>query len=1065
MAAELVGGALLSGFINVCLNRLDSKKDVILKFFRGKKDVATLLDELKPRLLSANVFVDDAEEKQLTDPSVNNWLRDLTDVIYRAGFLMDKIDTKALQRKIKDESATTTSRIRNRASRLTRRFERMVVDEGKEILRKLDNLLGQTSHLGLKPGAPTRPLQRLTAPLVVKESDVVGRDGEKEMIIKQLLSDDARGKNLSVIPIVGTGGVGKTTLAQLVYEDSRVQQHFDLKVWVTISEDFDVFRITKIILEMVTSQTSNMSDLFDLQSELSTVLAGKRFLFVHDDVWNENYELWDGLKSAFESGAFGSKIIVTTRSRHVASTMSTGVFHELKLVSDEHCWRIFEKHAFDDSAEATAELKEIGRKIVEQCRGLPLAVKLVAGLLRTTSNAKEWEKILKSDIWQLQFQENLKYDIVPALWLSYHFLPPVLKRCFAYCSIFPRDYEFGESDMKKIILLWMAEGLLTSENGKRMEDVGRAYLQALITRSFFQQSSTRWGSAVVMHDLVHDLAMFITGECCFSCGDSNDWSYLGTKSYHFSYRKGSEDLMKLEAISLSREKILQSLRTVLALPLSYSCVREKPISLHELFLRVGGCLRVLSLSESSITELPDFIGHMKYLRYLDLSGTSIRELPDSICTFYNLQTLLLSMCVTLARLPTRLATLVYLRHLDIRGTSLKEMPPQMYKMYSLQTLSDFVLGENDGQRIKELGELSPLEGSLRISGLDYIADVSDVLAANLEDQKFLSQLILEWRGVFNITSSHYEREVLEALQPHTNLKQLRISRYSGTIFPDWVGHELFCNMVAVELSYCRNVCMMPPLGQLPSLRRLEICNLDGVVSIGNEFCGSSFTTTNHPFTSLEQLYLWGMKSWEWWSFSSDGLGQEGGVFPSLKNLEISGCKELIVGLPDCYLPSLENIRIWDCDKMVGVFVGLDTNAFPSLRSISIYRCKKLWENRMKWGLERLPSLMTLSLSGIEEEVDSFPEEGLLLPTTLSELSIENFEKLKGLNGRAFQHLTSLQNLKIWDCGELECLPEEGLPLSLSFLSIRGCPLLKQRCQRGTGEDWPKIQHIPRIEIR
>ncbi|KAL5548644.1 hypothetical protein UlMin_003875 [Ulmus minor] len=871
----------------------------------------------------------------------------------------------------------------------------------------------------------------------------------------------------------------------------------------------------------------------------------------------------------------------------------------LKLVSDDDCWRIFEKHAFDDSAEATAQLKEIGLEVVKRCKGLPLAVKSVAGLLRSTTNPEKWREILDGDIWQLQFQDNLKNKIVPALWLSYHFLPPVLKRCFAYCSIFPKDYEFGLRDMEKIIWLWMAEGLLKPENRKRMEDVGKAYLRALISRSFFQQSISRRGSSVmVMHDLVHDLAKFISGEFCFSCGDSNELSNLGTKSCHLSYSKYSDDLMKL-GVYQSREK---KLRTLLALPLSLDSGVDKPVlEFHkDMFLKVGGCLRVLSLSESSITKLPDSNGNMKYLTYLDLSRTSIKELPDSICTFYNLQRLLLSWCINLERLPTGLAALVNLRHLDITCTRVKEMPPQMCKMKSLERLSDFVLGENDGWRIKELGEFPLLKDSLRISGLEYIVDVKDVLEANLKDKKFLSELTLHWGGDSNITSSQHEREVLEALQPNTNLEQLTISGYRGTTFPDWVGHESFSNMVEVDLCDCRNVCMLPPVGQLSSLRRLYIFRLDGVVSIGNEFCGSSSTTTNHPFTSLEYLYISDMASWEEWSFSSDRLGQEGGVFPSLpalriqsckklivglpdchlpslesividecdemvgvfvcqsrqemdtiafpslQSIEIKGCKKLIVGLPDCHLPSLESIEIDGCDEMVGVFVcqsrqEMDTVAFPSLQSISISRCKMLWENRMKWGLERLPSLMSLclDLEGIEEEVDSFPEEGLLpttlthlsidscyklkglngrgfpslqsisisgckklwenrmkwglerllslmtlyldleeieeevdsfpeeglLPTTLTRLSIDSCYKLKGLNGRGFQHLTSLQDLFIVGCEELECLPQEGLPLSLSYLSIEGCPeVLKQRCQRGTGEDWPKIQHIPEIQI-
>ncbi|KAL5540716.1 hypothetical protein UlMin_045028 [Ulmus minor] len=1136
MAAELVSGALLSGFINVFFERL-VPQDVMLKLFRGKDYCAKLLNELKVKLWSANVLLNDAEEKQLTNKDVKKWLDELTDVIYRADFLMDKIDTEASRREREDESASAACaacKILSFISRSVRTFEKDVIGEVQVILENLDLLLGQTTHLGLKEGVPNRPLQRLPAPLVAKESDVCGRDPDKERIVELSLSDDATGKNLSVIPIVGLGGVGKTTLAQLVYRDNRVQQRFDLKVWVTVSEDFNVFQITKVILEKVTSQPCTISDLFELQSALNKAISGKKLFFVLDDVWNEDYGRWDGLKSAFESGAPGSKIIVTTRSKAVALTMSKVIMHELKLVKDEACWGIFKRHVFDDN-EAPAELEEIGREIVKRCKGLPLAVKSLAGLLRSTSNPEEWREVLNSDIWQLQFQNNLNNKVLPALWLSYQFLPPCLKRCFAYCSIFPKDYQFGESDMKKIIWLWMAEGLLQPEPGKKIEEVGEKYLQILIVRSFFQYSSqdesTMEKPTFVMHDIVHDLAMCISSEFSFQLDDFDDLHVLTTKARHLSYRKGSATKMK------GLTSPTKSLRTLLALPLSFCWEPMSKSFSNELFLKVGGCLRVLSLCGSSITELPESIGNMKYLRYLDLSGTEVKEIPDSICTLYNLQTLLLleciqlahlptglaalvnlrhldirrtylkeipdsictlynlqtlllSECIQLAHLPTRLAALVNLRHLDIRGTPLKEMPHQMCKMKSLQRLSNFVLGKNDGRRIKELGEFPLLEGSLCISGLQNIVDVRDVLEANLKNKKFLSELILKWDGDFNNIDSRKEREVLEALQPHTDLKKLEITGYRGTRFPDWVGHESFCNMAEVELRWSRNVCMLPPLGKLPSLRRLEIDGLDGVVSIGNALCGSSSPTTNQPFRSLEVLCMWKMWSWEEWSFSRGRVGQEGMVFPCLKELILISCNKLIVGLPDCYLPpSLKLIHIDDCKEMVDVCPStqkmMETNAFPSLnemvvsdcprlewrlgmgfpsnlKELIICNCEKFWQNRMNWNLQSLLSLKSLSLRGIKEEV--FPEEGLL-PTTLTELEISHFENLKGLNGRAFQNLTSLQRLEIWRCKELECLPEEALSLSLSSLTIEECPLLRQRYQRGTGEDWPKIQHIPNIDIK
>jgi len=156
-------------------------------------------------------------------------------------------------------------------------------------------------------------------------------------------------------------------------------------------------------------------------------------------------------------------------------------------------------------------------------------------------------------------------------------------------------------------------------------------------------------------------------------------------------------------------------------------------------------------------------------------------------------------------------------------------------------------------------------------------------------------------------------------------------------------------------------------------------------------------------------------------------------------------------------PSLDGMGVNNCPRLESLF------GMSHLNRLSIYNCEKLWQNRMNWGLQSLSSLKYLFLGGVGE-VDSFPEEGFL-PTTLTSLFIGNFGNLKGLNGRAFQHLTSLQRLIIWNCDKLECLPEEGLPLSLSYLEIRECPLLKQRCQIGTGEDWPIIQHIPNIRIR
>ena len=1066
MASLTVGGALLSGFLNVLFDRLASKE--VLDFFQGKKLISKLLNELEIKLLSANVLLNDAEEKQLRDPNVKKWLDELKEVVYKADHLMDKINTEALRVKLEDgESRSKASKLFNFVPKLFSPFDNAIKSEIEEILGTLEHLLRQTDLLGLNRVDKKTPSYRSYAPLV-EENEVFGREADKEAIVKLLLSDDVGGHKIAVIPIVGMGGIGKTTLAQHVYKDNSVQEHFNLKAWVTVSEDFDVFRITKIIFEQITSGKCQTEELHQLQNDLKNSLKGKKFIFVLDDIWTENYDMWDLLKSFSESGACGSKIIVTTRNESVALKLGNVQPYNLQLISDDGCWKLFAKHVSIIGSEEPSDFQEIGKQIVKKCKGLPLAVKSMAGLLRSTSSLEEWKWVLQSNMWELQ-----NNNITPALWLSYQFLPPHLKRCFSYFSIFPKDYEFYKEEREKIILMWMAEGLLQPQKGKRLEDVGEDYLNALISRSFFQQRSGWHGLTLSMHDLMHDLAMYVSGESCFIYGSYNNLHNITSKTHHLSYFKDFKG--KIELKDLSKAKYLRSL---LALPLSHTCQysesRLNQEVLHELLPRAGGCLRALSLFGCFVTKLPDSIGNLKHLRYLDISHTKIKELPISVCTLYNLETMLLLGCKRLTQLPTNISKLINLRHLVIRDTSLKEMPPKICDMKNLQTLSNFVLCENAGSRIKELRELQFLEGSLCISGLENVKDARDALEGNLKNKKYLNELILRWKG--EADDSTKEREVLNALQPHINVKKLKITGYKGTKLPDWVLHLWCYNFAEVSLSGFSNCCLVP-----------QIDRLDGFLDIHDDFRGTSL---NKPFQFLEVLELSEINIWDW-SFINTG-DQEGMIFPCLKRFTLRSCPKLNVGLPIGSFPSLEVISIFYCSELVVVFPTsphLDA-AYPSLEKLEIYFCSRLESfskmglpssleslyitnsnmilaNRMTWNLQRLSSFKHLTVwgpnysgGGYEEVMDSFPEEWLL-PTSLRHLYISGFENLKALNGKGFQHLTSLQELTLVSLDKLECLPAEGLPQTLTYLCISDCPLVSPRCGR---EDWPKIQHIPHIYI-
>ncbi|KAL7234862.1 hypothetical protein ACSBR1_018346 [Camellia fascicularis] len=501
-------------------------------------------------------------------------------------------------------------------------------------------------------------LERPETTYLVKEPRVYGREEKKKQIIELLLRDAATQNKVDVIPIVGMGGIGKTTLAQLVCDDNGVKNHFDLKAWVCVSDEFDVKRITKAILDEFTLNSCNLIELNTLQRKLEDTLTGKKFLLVLDDVWNHRDEEWSSLQSPFRAGAHGSKIIVTTRITTVAQRVGTIEHHDLTELSPDDCWSIFAQHAFKNiNISEHPELESIGRQIVAKCGGLPLAARALGGLLQCNQNEHEWKIVLTSNIWDKPYEES---HILPSLKLSYHHLPSHLKRCFGYCAIVPKDYEFGDNEL---VLLWMAEGLIEHpEGGEQIEDVGRRYFHELVSRSFFQLSRHN-KLLFIMHDLINDLAQAVAGDICFRLENNSEGgkqNKISDKARHSSYVASQYDgIRKFKAFDDAR-----CLRTFLEF-FPIRLFNYKTRYLTQDLLPVLKCLRELHLYSSGIDELPDSIGDLKHLRYLDVSHSRIRKLPDSVVTLYNLQVLFLKSCVKLEKLPLNMGRLVNLRHFDM----------------------------------------------------------------------------------------------------------------------------------------------------------------------------------------------------------------------------------------------------------------------------------------------------------------------------------------------------------------------------------------------------------------
>ncbi|XP_034711835.1 putative disease resistance protein At3g14460 [Vitis riparia] len=656
--------------------------------------------------------------------------------------------------------------------------------------------------------------------------------------------------------------------------------------------------------------------------------------------------------------------------------------HELQNLSDDECWSVFKKHAFGNSSiDEHSNLALIGKEIAKKCGGLPLAATALGGLLRHEQREDKWNVILTSKIWDLPSD---KCGILPALRLSYNHLPSPLKRCFSYCAIFSKDYEF---DKRELIRLWMSESLIQRSEcyGQQIEieDLGDDYFQELLSRSFFQPSSSN-KSQFVMHDLVNDLAKFVGGEICFSLEknlEGNQQQTISKKARHSSFIRGRYDVFKKFEAFYGMEY----LRTFIALPIdvsrSYNWLSNKV--LEELMPKLRR-LRVLSLGGYWISEIPSSVGDLKHLRYLNLSKTEVKQLPDSLGNLHNLETLILSNCQKLIRLPLSIENLNNLRHLDVTNTNVKEMPPQICKLKSLQVLSNFIVGKDNGLNIKELRNMSHLQGGLCISNLENVANVQDGRVASLNKKEKLEELTIVWSA--RLDDSHNARnqmDVLNSLQPHFNLNKLKIKNYGGPEFPRWIGDVSFSKMVNVYLVNCRNCTSLPCLGWLPMLKHVRIEGLKEVKIVGREFYGET-CLPNKPFPSLEFLSFSGMSQWEDWE--SPTLSEP---YPCLLHLKIVNCPKLIKKLPT-YLPSLVHLSIWRCPQLVS-------------------------------PVERLPSLSELSVQHCNEAV---LRSGIDLPS-LTDLKIDGMEGLIRLHERCMQLLSGLQVLDIFGCDELTCLWENG----------------------------------------
>ncbi|KAF2321138.1 hypothetical protein GH714_034456 [Hevea brasiliensis] len=737
--------------------------------------------------------------------------------------------------------------------------------------------------------------------------------------------------------------------------------------------------------------------------------------------------------------------------------------------------------------------------MVKKCKGVPLAIRSLGSLMHLKTKESEWSSILESELWR-SFQEN--EDVLSVLKLSYYHLPTYLRQCFTYCAMFPKYYEFNK---ETLIRLWIAQGyIVCSSKDGDLEDVGDQYFKELLSRSFFHLSEKM--SHYKVHDLIHDLAQSIAKDRYFSV------ERICERIHHvywpFSFNE-MERLVEVKGIrTLFFEGVLEHVESEKDLNMIFSNF-EKLRALH---LGYVHC------------RVPNSIAKLKYLRYLQICGYYMEALPKSITNLQNLQTLILSKCSNLRELPRNIKKLISLRCLMIDGCfNLRCMPIGLGKLTCLRHLSDFVVAWDEGSlgaMLNELNGLNQLRGKIVLRNLKNVENVElESKQLILREKKCLQSLELRWIRNYtwyvaedptDIVEVEKSELLLQKLEPHPNLQHLTVKTFMGVRFSSWLSS--ITSLVEIKLHYCTNLKQLPPLDQLPSLKILCLRRLDSLEYILDEEPSFLQSPSIAFFPSLQEIELENCTNLRgWWRRRS---GIELPQFPCLSKLKIKNCKDFtsmlllpslhqelhleyararllhetmanasfssipaplsklkhlyVEAIPDLEslpqlqsLTSLQKLEIWDCPMLASISQGI--GRLNCVQHLIITKCKDLIlddSDAMEWG--GLRSLQSLYINDLPK-LTSLPK-GLQFVTNLQELTINGCSSLMALSDW-IGNLTKLQRLKISDCPSLTSLPE-GMHLltSLQQLRIYGCLKLSARCMKEKGVDWPKIAHIPNLNI-
>jgi len=857
----------------------------------------------------------------------------------------------------------------------------------------ISNLLDKIPSSNIHPHMPASTKRPDTSSEITQKM-LFGRDAIFEKTVKDIISATQSGETFSVFPIVGPGGIGKTTFTQHLVNDPRIKQCFpDINIWICVSTNFDVLKLTKEILSCLPAtenegNNETTTNLDQLQKSIAQRLKSKRFLLVLDDIWEcSSTDEWEKLLAPFKRDeTSGNVILVTTRfPKTVEMVKKETNAIDLRGLDPDDFWKFFQICAFGriQDEHDDQELNGIARQIADKLKCSPLAAKTVGRLLIKKPFQEHWMKILDNKEW---LEENHDNDIIPALKISYDYLPFHLKKCFSCFSLFPDDYKF---DKLEIIHFWDSIGIIDyTRKNKKIEDIGSDYLDELVDNGFLIKGDDNY---YVMHDLLHDLSRIVSLEECGYINSTNfevdkipkTIRYLSIFMHDTHIQNFEEEMGKL------KERIdIKSLRSLMIFG-EYSRLHLINV-LRDTFKEIKG-LRVLSIFMNSHSSLPHSFSKLVHLRYLKLISPYYSKmcLPSKVSRFYHLKFLDLNQWECGYSLAKDICRLENLRHF-VAKKKFHSNVPGVGRMKLLQELKEFhVKKETVGFELAELGKLEELGGELNIHGLEKVTTSQEAKEAKLMAKRNLIELGLFWNSKQESTGD----DILDSIQPHSNIRRLCIVNHGGVVGPGWLcSNNLY--MKNMETLHLESVSWAnhPPIGQMYQLRKLKLKNIVGISQIGPDIFGG---TTEKSFAHLKEVEFHDMPELVEW-----------------------------VGGANCHLFSrLERIRCINCPRLTALLTSRwpisstadNTIWFPSLRDLHIRRCPELC-------LPPLPH--TSMVSHIDTECLFYDSTKLNIrkPSELVFHNLGDIERLTAedallLSFMDLQKLRSLRHIEVSGCEE------------------------------------------------